>query len=132
MNVAQYILTKCHGVIPETLGFWTSCLHFGHKTAALLLFAAFNIYTTIPVDSHARNALLSLNWSNGRTEEEISWQVQQWLPASHSDFFIKLNDSFGAIGQFQNSDHAARKKLLAWSANDPELSNIVHQLTGVK
>jgi endonuclease III len=128
VNVAQHIITEHNSSIPHTLSFWTNCLHFGHKTAALLLFAVFNEYTTIPVDSHAKTALLNLEWSNGRTEEEISWQVKQWLPQTHDDYFIKLNDAFGSIGQLLNTDLAGREKLLSWSSNDKQLWDLLHKL----
>ena len=66
----------------------------GPKTAALLMYSAFDILCTVPVDIHVSNMASQLGWINGIDNDEISWQLKQYVPSS---MYIDINDACGAI-----------------------------------
>jgi endonuclease III len=84
------------GAIPRDFRTWVGFYEIGPKTASLLLWSAFRLQTTVPVDSHVWHAFKQWKWTNAKSAEECSWQVQHWIQPTH---FILTNDVIGSIRQ---------------------------------
>jgi endonuclease III len=95
-KILQHIVLNLDGVIPKDFDTWISFYEIGPKTASLLLWSAFRIQTTLPVDSHVWHAFKKWGWTNALSAAECSWQAGQWMPPSQ---FITTNDVIGSIRQ---------------------------------
>jgi endonuclease III len=84
------------GSIPKDFSTWINFYEIGPKTAALLLWSAFGVRSTLPVDSHVWHAFQKWGWTNALTAAECSWQAGQWMPPTE---FITTNDVIGSIRQ---------------------------------
>jgi endonuclease III len=88
---------------------WIQYHKIGPKTAALLLWSFAGKETTVPVDSHVFTCMRALGLTNAKSEDECSWQLQQYAPKGS---FIQINNSIGAMGQTMATP-AGRRRVIA-------------------
>ena len=86
---------------PESWKYWIQLAEFRSKSVALLMAICKLPVPTMPMDSHLFRFFLSQGLTNGKSNEEVAWQVAKWIDPKD---FIKTNDCIGAIGQALNSN----------------------------
>ena len=124
-NIFRYIRDVWHGVPSRNFNDWLEFKEIGPKTASLLFHAAFNLTSTLPVDSHVWHAFKQWNWTNATSEDECSWQALRWM---ESTYFIKTNDAIGSIRQAL-ADKKKKKPLLTKANRQPkETKDLIYAL----
>jgi endonuclease III len=113
VKIFKHIHEKMDGVPPQEFNYWINFYEIGTKTAALLLHAAFNKSSTLPVDSHVWHAFRKWEWTNAKSTDECSWQASQWMDLS---YFIKTNDAIGSIRQTL-ADKSKKHRLIRLAKN---------------
>jgi endonuclease III len=116
VNILRHIVLACGRKIPHDFLTWINFYEIGPKTASLLLWSAFHIRSTLPVDSHVWHAFNKWNYTNAKTEDECSWQAEHWMPASS---FIPTNDVIGSIRQgLHRANSSVRQRIIQLHAKN--------------
>jgi endonuclease III len=122
VGIFKHIEQKWNGKPSQDLHDWLNFREIGPKTAALLLHAAFNKATALPVDSHVWYAFRKWGWTNAKSPDECSWQSSRWIPP---DYYIKTNDTIGSIRQ-SLADKEKRHRVLRQAKKlSPDLQNMI-------
>lgn len=108
VNILKYIVVQLGRDIPTDFLTWINFYEIGPKTASLLMWSAFHLQSTLPVDSHVWHAFNKWNYTNAKSEDECSWQAEQWMPAS---LYIPTNDVIGSIRQGLADSPARQRKI---------------------
>ena len=124
-NIFRYIRDVWNGIPSTKFNDWLQFKEIGPKTASLLFYAAFNMSSTLPVDSHVWHAFKQWKWTNATSEDECSWQALKWMESS---YFIMANDAIGSIRQAL-ADKKKKKKLLTKANRQPkEIRDLIYAL----
>jgi endonuclease III len=109
-DLARYLI-EAGREISRDFKFYVGLREFGHKTTALLIWGWLEETTMVPVDSHVRNFTRCFGWTNGLSEDEIAFQLVQWVPVG---FLVSFNDMLGTLGQYlMTSKRGANNRLRA-------------------
>ena len=124
-NIFRYIRDVWNGEPSTEFNDWLQFKEIGPKTASLLFHSAFNLTSTLPVDSHVWHAFQKWKWTNARSEDKCSWQSLSWM---NSSYFIQTNDTIGSIRQAL-AEKKTRKKILTKANRQPkEIKELIHAL----
>jgi endonuclease III len=125
INIFKHIQEQWNGVPSDDLHDWLKFYEIGPKTASLILHAAFNKSTALPVDSHVWYAFRKWKWTNAKTPDECSWQASSWIP---SNYYIKTNDVIGSLRQALADPKTRHKVLKKANCLPPTIACLVNAL----
>lgn len=94
-RLAQDVVTRFHGKIPQTLEGLTSLPGVGRKTANIVLARVFNI-PAIGVDTHVHRIANTLGWVHTKKPEDTEKELMKILPKK---YWVEANNLFVSIGQ---------------------------------
>ena len=95
-KIFLYVHDECGGIPPTDPNFWLNLYEFRSKSVAVMFRAAWGIELYVPVDSHVTHVLTELKLTNGKSPDEICFQLNQFFP---TDWKINFNDYVGSISQ---------------------------------
>ena len=106
-NKASYILQTSllcfllEDGMPKTFEGLVSLPGVGPKIGDIVMFDGLGEVTGIPVDSHLARILVSLEWAEDGSDEEIAHSAMSWMPR---ECWGVVNECFAGLGQLLNDD----------------------------
>ena len=87
--------------MPKTFEGLVSLPGVGPKIGDIVMFDGLGEVTGIPVDSHLARILVSLEWAEDGSDEEIAHSAMSWMPR---ECWGVVNECFAGLGQLLNDD----------------------------
>lgn len=106
-NLAEDVVQKYQGNVPDTLEGLISLPGVGRKTANLVLNRAFNV-PAICVDTHVHKISNLLGWVHTKTPEQTEKELSEILPEKYWD---EINTLFVSLGRQQRTIKSVEKVL---------------------
>jgi endonuclease-3 len=93
--IAQIILDRFHGNVPETLEDLLSLPGVGRKTANIVMVYGHHQHGFLPIDTHCHRIPNRLGWIKTKSPEETEQTLKKLLPEEYWDDFNELFVTFG-------------------------------------